>query len=121
MYKSMDEPAIAESRKGVQLSQHAPIFLAWLGEAYAAGGYSDDAQKILEQLEQISKKRYVSPYHMARICDALGKKDEALRWLETGYRERAAWMVALKIEPRFDGLRSDPRFQDLLRRMNFPE
>jgi TolB-like protein len=121
MYKSMYEPAIAESRKGVQLSQHAPIFLAWLGEAYAAGGYSDDAQKILEQLEQISKKRYVSPYHMARICDALGKKDEALRWLETGYRERAAWMVALKIEPRFDGLRSDPRFQDLLRRMSFPE
>jgi tetratricopeptide (TPR) repeat protein len=120
MYKSMDEPAIAELRKGVQLSQHAPIFLAWLGEAYAAGGDSDDAQKILEQLEQISKKRYVSPYHMARICAALGKKDEALRWLETGYRERAAWMVALRIEPRFDGLRSDPRFQDLVRRMNFP-
>ena len=120
MYKSINEPAIAELRKGVQLSQHAPIFLAWLGEAYAAGGDSDDAQKILEQLEQISKKRYVSPYHMARICAALGKKDEALRWLETGYRERAAWMVALRIEPRFDGLRSDPRFQDLVRRMNFP-
>jgi len=120
MHKAMHEPAIAEVRKGFQLSQGAPPFLAWLGEAYAAGGYSDDAQKILEQLEQISKKRYVSPYHMARICAALGKKDEALRWLETGYRERAAWMVVLKVEPRFDGLRSDPRFQDLLRSMNFP-
>jgi TolB-like protein/Tfp pilus assembly protein PilF len=120
MYKSMHEPAIAEVRKGVQLSQGAPMFLAWLGEAYAAGGYSDDAQKILERLEQISKERYVSSYHMGRICAALGKKDEALRWLETGYRERAAWMVVLKVEPRFDGLRSDPRFQHLLRRMNFP-
>lgn len=119
-YKSMHEPAIAEVRKGVQLSQGAPMFLAWLVEAYAAGGYSDDAQKILEQLEQISKERYVSPYHMGRICAALGKKEEALRWLETGYRERAAWMVVLKVEPQFDGLRSDPSFQHLLRRMKFP-
>src|SRR5436853_4289819 len=55
MHKAMHEPAIAEVRKGFQLSQGAPPFLAWLGEAYAAGGYSDDAQKILEQLEQISK------------------------------------------------------------------
>jgi TolB-like protein/Flp pilus assembly protein TadD len=117
---SMHKPAIAEVRKAVQLSQGAPMFLAWLGEAYAATGHWDDAQNILGQLKQISNERYISPYYMARIYAALGEKDEALRWLETGYQERAAWMPVMKIEPRFDGLRSDPRFQHLLRRMNFP-
>jgi len=62
----------------------------------------------------------VTPFVVARIYAALGKKEEALRWLETGYRARDAWMVFLKTEPQFDDLRSDPRFQDLLRRMNFP-
>jgi len=58
---------------------------------------------------------------MARICVALGQKDEAFRFLEAGYQERAALMVLLKTDPRFDPLRSDQRFQDLLRRMNFPQ
>ena len=121
LYKSMHESAIAEMRKGIELSRGAPMFLAWLGEAYAAAGYWLDAQNILEQLMQISKERYVSPYNIGRICAAIGEKEEALRWLETGYCQRAAWMVALNIEPRFDGLRPDPRFQELMRRMNFPE
>jgi len=121
LYKSMHESAIAEMRKGIELSRGAPMFLAWLGEAYAAAGYWLDAQNILEQLKQISKERYVSPYNIGRICAAIGEKEEALRWLETAYCQRAAWMVALNIEPRFDGLRPDPRFQELMRRMNFPE
>ena len=57
---------------------------------------------------------------MARLYAALGKQDEALRWLETAYRERAALMVCLKTDPGFDDLRPDPRFQNVLRRMNFP-
>jgi len=60
------------------------------------------------------------PYPVARIYAALGKKDEALRWLEIAYKGRAPFMVFLKTEPRFDGLRCDPQFEDLLRRMNFP-
>jgi len=57
---------------------------------------------------------------VARVYAPLGKKDEALTWLETAYSERAPFMIYLKIDPRFDDLRSDRRFQDLLRRMNFP-
>ena len=120
LFKSMYEPAIAALRKGVELSQGASVFLASLGEAYAAAGSRDEAQKTLVQLTELSKQRYVMPYPVARIYTALGKKDEALRWLETAYRERAALMVFLKIDPPLDDLRSDPRFQDLLRRMNFP-
>ena len=116
----MYEPAIAELRKGLELSQEATVGVALLGEAYAAAGCEDEAQKILEQLKERSKHRYVTPYVVARIYAALGKKEEALRWLETGYRARDAWMVFLKTEPQFDDLRPDPRFQDLLRRMNFP-
>jgi len=114
------EPAITALQKAVQLSQGATTFIASLGEAYAAAGYQDEAQKILEQLTKLSKQRYVMSYPVARIYTALGKKDEALRWLETAYGEHAALMVFLKTDPRLDDLRDDPRFEDLLRRMNFP-
>jgi len=118
--KSMYELAITKVRKALQLSRDAPMFIALLGETYAAAGYREDAQKILEQLKELSKQRYVSPYVVGRIYAALNEKDEAFRWLETAYQSRAAWMPFLKVDPRLDGLRSDPRFQDLLRRMNFP-
>jgi TolB-like protein/Tfp pilus assembly protein PilF len=120
VYKGMHKAAIAAGQKAVELSQGAPLFVACLGLAYAEAGYWEEAQKILGQLNELSKQRYVTPYVLARIYAALGKKEEALRWLETGYRERAALMVCLKTDQRFDELRSDPRFQDLLRRMNFP-
>lgn len=116
--KAMHQPAIAAFRKAEQLSRGALV--AYLGDAYAAAGYPDEARRILEQLEELSKQRYVSPFLVGRIHTALGKKDEALRWLETAYRERDAWMVLLKTDPRLDDLRPDPRFKDLLRRMNFP-
>ena len=83
-------------------------------------GHLGEAKKILKQLQEVSKQRYVPSYVVARIYAAMGDKDEALRWLETAYKERAAWMVVLKVDPRFDYMRSDPPFQDLLRRMNFP-
>jgi TolB-like protein/Flp pilus assembly protein TadD len=118
--KCVYERAIAAARKAVELSRGAPIVVASLGEAYVAAGYREEAQKILEHLRELSKQQYVTPYFVGRIYAALGKKDEALRWLETAYRERDPWMLLLKTEARFDGLRSDARFQDLLRRMNFP-
>jgi len=120
VYKGMHKAAIAAGQKAVELSQGAPLFVACLGLAYAETGYWEEPDKILGQLNELSKQRYVTPYVLARIYAALGKKDEALRWLETGYRERAALMVCLKTDQRFDELRSDPRFQNLLRRMNFP-
>ena len=63
---------------------------------------------------------YVRPGYVAEAYANLGDKDEALRWLEKGYREHDAWLALLKVWPRLDPLRSDPRFQNLLQRMNFP-
>src|SRR5205807_10091348 len=74
----------------------------------------------LLQLEQLSKQRYVSPYAVARVHATLGEVEAALGLLQTAYDQRAGWMVLLKVDPCIDNLRSFPRFQDLMRRMNFP-
>lgn len=84
-------------------------------------GRREDAQKILDELKETAKQRYVTPYILARIFAALNEKDEAFRLLEKAYREHAAWMAFMKSDPRLDNLRSDARFGDLLRRMNFPD
>ena len=120
LHKSMHEPAIAAFRKAVQLSRGASLFVALLGNAYAASGHPDEAQTILKQLHELAKQQYVAPYAVGRIYAALSKKDEAFRWLETAYGARDPLMVCLKTDPGVDDLRSDPRFQDLMRRMNFP-
>ena len=118
--KALHESAITTLRKAVELSNGSVLFTAMLGDVYASAGHGEEAINILEQLIEMSKHQYVTPYGLARLCGALGKDREALDWLETGHREHASLMVLLKTDPRFDGLRSDPRFQDLMRRMNFP-
>ncbi len=62
----------------------------------------------------------MTPYWVAKINTGSGQNDEALKWLEKAYEERSGWLIWLKIDPTLDSLRSDSRFQDLLRRMNFP-
>ena len=119
-YLSKPEPGIAHARRAVELSKGAPFFVAMLGGVYAAAGYREEAQNILDQLQELAKQRYVQPYAVGVLCAALGKENEALRWLETAYLGHDPLMVCLKTDPRFDNLRSDPRLQDLLRRMNFP-
>src|SRR5438552_2310460 len=119
-YLSKPEPGIAHARKAVELSKGAPFFVAFLGAVYAAAGYREEAQNILDQLQELTKQQYVQPYAVAVLCAALGKENEALRWLETACLGHDPLMVCLKTDPRFDNLRSDPRLQDLLRRMNFP-
>jgi tetratricopeptide (TPR) repeat protein len=118
--KCLHEPAIDAAQKAVELSQGGSLFVAILGEAYAAAGHRHKAQSILEQLRDFSKQRYVSPYAEGRIYADLGEKEEALRWLGIAYTERATIMICLKTDPRLDDLRPDPRFKDLMRRMNFP-
>jgi tetratricopeptide (TPR) repeat protein len=115
----MHESAIASLRKSCDIYPGSgPI--AWLGQVYATAGYRSEALKILEQLQELSKQQYVSAYGVGRIYAALGQTKEAHRWLETAYEQHANWMVFLKVDLVFDDLRSDPRFQDLMRRMNFP-
>jgi len=116
--KGAFQDAIAQFQDCVRITGGRPSMLALLGHAYAAGNRKSEAQAILEQLIAQSKQRYVPSYPIAAIYAALGQKDEAFAWLERAYGERDSWMDYLGLDPRLDGLRSDARFTDLLRRMN---
>ena len=115
------EQAIAEAEQAKNQPDENPFALARLGSAYALSGNRAKAEKVIDELGELSKARYVCPSYLARIYIGLGDKDRAIEWLEKAYEERSTDLVWLRVEPGFDALRSDPRFQDLLRRMNFPE
>jgi serine/threonine-protein kinase len=94
-----------------------PRELARIGYVYAAAGKRDEAIKILEEMKGLTGKRYNLSTHIAAIYAALGNKDEALAWLKRACDEHEQGVVGFKVDPRFDTLRSDPRFMDLLRRV----
>jgi adenylate cyclase len=114
--------AIAEFQRAVALGGGSPQDIAHLGIAYAAAGKRSEASKILGDLQELSKRRYISPVWRALILASMGeKKDEALEALERGYEDRYERMHLLKVDPVFNPLRSDPRFQALLDKMKFPK
>ena len=119
--KLMPEIAISAAQNAVRCSPGAVMYLASLGECYAALGNRQEAQKMLDHLHDLSKQQYVTPYFLARIYAALGRKEEALHSLEAGYVERTSSLVFMKVDARLDELRTEPRFHDLMRRMNFPD
>jgi len=119
--KGMFTRAIGNMEQAVTLASGNTESLFMLGHAYAAAGKTAEARKVLADLHALAKNQYIQPYGFALIHTGLGENDEALEWLERAYQDRNGWMVSLQVEPRLDPLRSDPRFQDLLRRMNFPE
>jgi hypothetical protein len=99
---------------------HDPRLFPLLAEAYAGTGKRDQALKLLSECKELSKRDYVSPYRMAIAYVALGYTNEAFAWLQKGLDVHDGWMTHVKEDPALDPLRSDPRFQDILRRMNFP-
>ncbi|MCM3903269.1 MAG: hypothetical protein ND866_16310 [Pyrinomonadaceae bacterium] len=114
--KGMFNQAIVESQRAVELSNGNASLIASLGHAYALAGKKREARQVLTRLESLSRDRYIPPYTVALIYAALGQNDEAFDWLERAYRDRFWMMAFLKVDPRWDVLRSDPRFTDLLRR-----
>jgi tetratricopeptide (TPR) repeat protein len=93
---------------------------AGLGHACAASGRKSEARKILRELDQQSKHRYVSPYDRALIYVGLGENDQALAWLEKA-EEQNVPLHHINVDQRFNSLRSDKRYQQLLRRIGFPQ
>jgi TolB-like protein/tRNA A-37 threonylcarbamoyl transferase component Bud32/Flp pilus assembly protein TadD len=118
--KAYYEEALAEHRKALVLSGGSAYAVAALGYTYAAAGKRGEALKMLLQLKGLWKTRSVAPYEIARIYVGLGEKEEAFAWLQKAADVHDGPMNLLKIDPALDSLRSDPRFQDLLRRMKFP-
>jgi TolB-like protein/class 3 adenylate cyclase/Tfp pilus assembly protein PilF len=121
LQKGMYDQAIYEIRQAVESSGQSTISLAVLAHAYASAGKTAEARKILEDLLERSRTRYLPSYWVALIFTGLGDVDQAIAWLERAYEERSSWLVWVKVEPRFDQLRSDPRFTSLLQRMRLDE
>jgi serine/threonine-protein kinase len=112
------DQGVAALRKAVALSPGSTLYLAQLGQMLALVGETGEARKILGQLEDLSTRRYVSPYHMAYVFTGLGEKERAMDWLERAYDERSGAVFGVKGSFLFASLRGHPRFQALLRKMN---
>ena len=108
--------AIAEYQKAFDLNND-PFSLAMLGQAYARQGKTDEARKVLARLREDAKSRYVSPYALAVILTALGEKAQAIDELERSYDERGFYIALISVDPRFDDLRGDPRFDALVQKI----
>ncbi len=120
VHKRMYKEAIAEIQKAVDLSGGNLGWVGSLGNTYAIAGRRDEAIKILNELKARSKREFVSADLFVGIYTGLGDKDQAFAWLEKAYQERSDAPAMLKGFPMFDSLRSDPRYQDLLRRVGLP-
>ncbi len=121
LQKGMFDEAIAELREAVKLTGGSTISLAVLGHAYASAGRKAEAKEILDRLMERHGKQYVPSYWIALIHMGLGDKGQAFSWLERAFQERSSWLVWAKVEPRFDVLRTDPRFKSLLSKMRLSE
>ena len=118
LQKHMNQEAVAELQTAVQLSGGSPTCLANLARAYVASGKRSEALKVLSELKARSNLAYSNAAEIAMIYASLGDADQATTWLERGYDERFNPGVLLR--PGFDPLRSDSRFQNLLRRIGLP-
>ena len=112
--------AIDEFKKAIDLSQ-GMNGLGALGHVYAASGKLSSAEDTLRKLDEVSKQKYVSPLQKAWIYAGLGKKEQALKFLEQAYSERSLAPFALRFDPRLNELRGDQRFQEFTRRTGLPQ
>ena len=108
---------VAAAEKAVALSDRVPGALGILGLVYGMAGRKDDATKILNELLELNKQRYVTPAALVNVYIGLGDKEQAFFWLEKAYEERSNYIVYLNVFPLVDPLRSDPRFASLIQRV----
>jgi serine/threonine protein kinase/Flp pilus assembly protein TadD len=121
LFEKGDISAGIEELEKAGAMEPAPHVFGNLGYAYAKSGRKNEARKLLAQLKEQSKGRYVAAYWIAVIHAGLNEKDEAFVWLQKAYQERSWWLVWIKMDPKVDSLRSDSRFIDLMRRIGFPQ
>jgi tetratricopeptide (TPR) repeat protein len=114
------ELAIAEGEKAVKLSGGSPLMRAALAHTLASAGRTTEALQVLDDLTTLAKQKYVPPYFLAGIHIGLGENDRAIEHLEKSYEEHSHWLIYLHMDPGMEGLRDDPRFQDLLQRVGLP-
>ena len=113
--------AITEIERAVELSNRNVRAVATLGHAYAVAGRTKDAERMLAELNEREKVEYVSPYFFAVLYAGVGDVDKTFENLERAVMERHPYLVLLKVEPIFDALHADPRFESLVKRIGIPD
>jgi TolB-like protein/predicted Zn-dependent protease len=114
------DEAIEQARRGFELAPENPMYRCGLASAFAAAGKNAEAEEILSDLAQISNEKYVSPYMLATVYISLGDKDKALELLKNAAEIRDTWIVWLAVNPQFDALRDDARYEEILRLIKHP-
>jgi eukaryotic-like serine/threonine-protein kinase len=115
--KGMYKEALGPLQKAVELEGEGSVRMIHLAMGYGFAGEKEKAQEFLRKLRRRAKTEYVDPTWMAVLFAATGDKDKALDWIEKAYDERSPTATALLVDPRFNTLRSEPRYQAVLRRM----
>jgi len=118
--KQMWPQAIAEFEAAVKQSDRVQLAVASLAHVYAVSGNQVEARKLLAELETRSKQQFVSSYLLATVYAGLGENKKALDLLERAYTEQSIDLVQTKTDPKLDVLRNEPRFQQLLKKIDFP-
>ena len=113
--------AIALAEKYLQSDPNNQQMLMVAGYAYSRSGRRSDAERVIEKFREISGTQYVIPSFVAVVLGGMGEKDRAFAELEKSIEQHDSWFRWSKVEPLFDPLRDDPRFKDLVKRMNLPE
>jgi serine/threonine-protein kinase len=117
--EGMYAEAVAELQEGVRVSKGSPLMIGSLGRAQAVSGRRDEAERALIELQQEAKRRYVPPFDLALIYLGLGDTERSLEWLDRSCEDRSFWLVYfIGVAPLFAGIRSDPRYSEILKRMN---
>jgi serine/threonine protein kinase/Flp pilus assembly protein TadD len=118
--KGMFAEALAEHQNARTFSGDTPQTITAFGHALALLDRAGDARKVIDELLEIGKRKYLPAIYLAAVYSGLNEKDQALQWLEKAYQDHSDYLVYLRREPTFDRLRADPRFQDLMRRIGLP-
>ena len=109
--------AIEELKKAVSLSPRSPLMLAGLARGEAVAGNRAEAQKILQGLNEMAKREYVSPFYVAIVYTGLGEDNQAMDWLQRAHKDRSNGLIFITVDPELDSLRSLAKFKDLQRQM----
>jgi tetratricopeptide (TPR) repeat protein len=116
----MFKEAFEQFQKANSIWSDPALATTSLAHAYAVSGHRADARMLLAQLLKRSKQKYVSAYDLAVVYAGFGDRDEAFQWLDKAFDERSSFLVHIRWDPRLDGLHSDHRFQELVRRIGLP-
>jgi len=119
--KKLYDEAIGEYRETLNILPDWPVALAGIGNVYGEAGNIPEAQKILDSLNLLKQSQFVTAYGIALVHAGMGDSDSTFKWLNKAYDERSNWLVWLSTDPRWDSMRDDQRFEELIRKVGLPE